>query len=203
MKKISLMILLLFLAYFLVGCFTSPQPIELDNGFVHETIEEWHGESAEELILSELDVITALKSEQDKTALSQVQAYFLVFEYLFETDPALNHEIKYIALDLSETMLETPDNFIWILEEFCVQNNFTLLLDNFDGLVEKGYIRDIGSGFEEGILISFRDTALTDDTLTTDASKWRSGLGAIGATFTVEKSDGDWEILPLESMWIS
>jgi hypothetical protein len=33
--------------------------------------------------------------------------------------------------------------------------------------------------------------------------KWRTGLGAIGATFVIERKNGSWEMLPLESQWIS
>ena len=39
--------------------------------------------------------------------------------------------------------------------------------------------------------------------LITDAMKWRSGLGAIGATYTVEKKNDVWEITKTENEWIS
>jgi len=133
------------------------------------------------------------------------RAYFVVFQYLFEADSALNYGIKYIALDLSEMIFEMPDKFIHLVEEFCDEFGFTLLLYNADELVEKGYIIDypLPSIFTDGIIISFRDITLTDDTLITEASKWRSGRGAIGATFTVEKVNSSWDMLPLEYMFIS
>ena len=133
------------------------------------------------------------------------EAYFLVFQYLFEADPALNHEIKYIALDLSEIKFQAQDVLIRLVEDFCAEFGFTLLLNDFEGLREKGYITfdPLPPRFQDGIIISFQDITLTDDTLVTKAEKWRSGRGAIGSTFTVEKTDGTWELLPLESMWAS
>ena len=132
---------------------------------------------------------------------SQAEAYFLIFEYLFQTDSALHRNIKYIAVDLSDTMLENTDCLISLLENFCTDNDCVLLLDTIDGLREKGYIKDLY--FEEGIVIRYNDILLKDNWLTTEAMKWRAGLGAIGATITVKKTGGIWEIRKTEKNWIS
>ena len=125
---------------------------------------------------------------------TQAQAYYLVFQYLFERDAALNRDIKYIAVDLSDTLLENPEEFILLMEDFCVDSGYTLLLDTMDGLTEKGYIKD--SHFEEGVLMHYRDTVLTTNWLETDAKKWSSGLGSFGALCSIKRTNGIWEMAP-------
>ena len=132
---------------------------------------------------------------------TQAQGYWAVFEELYGEDEALNSEIQYLAIDLSKSKLEDKQPLTDLFEEFCSQNGLTLLLDNIEGLTEKGLIEDLY--FKDGILISFEDQKLTDEKLVTEASKWRSGLGAIGATFTVENQDGVWKITEEENSWIS
>jgi|GEM_PF-2148285 len=158
-----------------------------------------HESESISLTKDEGNQVSSQISENDNA--TQADAYFLIFQNLYESDSALNSDIKYIAVDLSEMQFETPDAFTRLMDDFCTTSGFTLLLDNVDGLAEKGYIKE--SYFEEGILISFRDTELTDNKLITEAMKWRSGLGAIGATFTVEKMNDTWEITETENDWIS
>lgn len=128
-------------------------------------------------------------------------AYYLVFQDLYRPGDALNDKIKYIAIDMNDTLMTDPAPFLAQVEEFCRINRLTLLLDTYDGLCEKGYISDLY--FEEGILFSFHDTKLTDRTLQTKGEKWRSGLGAIGATYTLKRTNGSWEISNTEDNWIS
>lgn len=132
---------------------------------------------------------------------TQAQGYWAVFEELYGEDEALNSEIQYLAIDLSKSKLEDKQPLTDLFEEFCSQNGLTLLLDNIEGLTEKGLIEDLY--FKDGIVISFEDQKLTEEKLVTEASKWRSGLGAIGATFTVENQDGVWKITEEENYWIS
>ena len=133
---------------------------------------------------------------------SHADAYYVVFQYVLEFDSWLKHDVKYIALDLSEMTYEMPDRFIRLAESYCDRYGCTLLLDDMGGLVEKGYMR--GYTFEAGYIVSFRDIAFTDETITIEGEKWRSFLGANGGTFTLEKNNGTWEILhELSSGWIS
>ena len=132
---------------------------------------------------------------------TQAQGYWAVFEELYGEDEALNSEIQYLAIDRSKSKLEDKQPLTDLFEEFCSQNGLTLLLDNIEGLTEKGLIEDLY--FKDGIVISFEDQKLTEEKLVTEASKWRSGLGAIGATFTVENQDGVWKITEEENYWIS
>jgi len=129
------------------------------------------------------------------------KAYFTLFEYLYETDPALNHDSNYIALDLTNVKLTNTAPLIELIQKFCDSNGYILLQNNFEELVEKGYIKNLY--FENGFLISFNDININENTLVTSARKWRSGTGAIGADYTVKKKGKIWEIAEIKNSWIS
>ena len=142
------------------------------------------------------------QSGEGKTSIEgQERAYFAVFENLYEIDPGLNSEIEYIAFDLTNVKLADISPLIELFQEFCDNNNYSLLLDDFEGLNQKGYIEDLY--FPNGICIVFEDNKLTKDILVTAAHKWRSGLGAIGGEYTVKLKDYTWNITEIANQWIS
>lgn len=132
-------------------------------------------------------------------------AYMAVFEKLMKTDDALNADIKYIALDYEKAMTENKKDLEEAFSEYCTEHGYQLLIDDFEGLCESGYIEKDELYFKDGIIISFEDSELTEEKLVTDASKWRSGLGAVGAEYTVINKDGKWEIDQngVQQEWIS
>ncbi len=127
--------------------------------------------------------------------------HYVVFSKLFSDDPGLNGGIKNIAIDLSKVKTEDNSAFITLMSAFCEKEGYTLLEDSIDGLIEKGVIQDLY--YEDGIVVSFDDTELTETTLATNATKWRSGLGAIGGEYRLEKKDGEWSITEIGAQWIS
>jgi len=129
------------------------------------------------------------------------EAYFLVFEHLLTVDPGLNADIRYLALDLSSVLAEDQEALIRRFEDFCAEKGFTLLLDTFAGLSEKGYI--VNDAFEDGLFFRFEDEQLAEDTLVTRAMKWRAGDGADGAAYTVTLKENTWEITETAGAWIS
>lgn len=144
---------------------------------------------------------TPPSSTQSETEPGVEQAYYLLFEKLWAEDDGLNSDIKYLALDLSKAKLQDPDPLIALMEDFCAENGYKLITGTIEELIEQGYIQNLY--FEDGVVISFADNELTGDKLKTDASKWRSGDGAIGATYTVEKKSGKWTLTGEEGNWIS
>ena len=129
-------------------------------------------------------------------------AYFLVFEKLYEESTGLNSDIKYIAIDLTGAKLKEKPDLIKLFEKFCEENNYTLWQDTIQGLKEKGYIVDeYPVYFPDGFVISFKDDLLEDNKLVTKGSKWRSDLGAYGATYTAEKINGEWEVTNIADGW--
>ncbi len=153
------------------------------------------------LVVCLLVALTACQTAQETDGSGVEAAYMMILEDLWETDQALNGE-KYLAVDLSKVMLEDTEALEALLQEFCDAHGFELLLDTFDGLVEKDYIPE-GVSFTEGSFIAYEDTESGPDQLVTAAYKWKGNLGAIGGEYTVEKKDGAWEITKIEVQWIS
>lgn len=140
-------------------------------------------------------------SEADPDSIEgQAHAYYAIVQKLYEEDTALNRG-EYLAVDLCKVKLEDTTAIITLLQDFCDDKGYILLQDDFDGLEEKGYIRDLY--FEDGFLITFADIELTESKLVTDAMKWRSGLAAIGAEYTVKKRNGTWTVTETANSWIS
>ena len=130
----------------------------------------------------------------------QARAYAVVLEALYRQDTGLNGG-TYLALDLSQVQLAETAPLVAQVRAFCASHGYTLMLDTFEGLQSKGYIKDLS--FADGFLVGFVDVSLTEDTLVTQAQKWRSGLGAIGGKYTVAKRDGMWSITSVTGQWIS
>jgi hypothetical protein len=130
-------------------------------------------------------------------------AYYAVFEALINEDVALNYEIIYISLDLKDVKLSDTSSLIQLIQNYCDTNGYTLLMMGIEELQANGYIDDIDAGFNDGIVISFSDKELKSTKLVTSAMKWKSGLGAIGMDFTVEKVNDTWEITAKDFSWIS
>ena len=129
------------------------------------------------------------------------KAYYLLFEKLWQEDDGLNDGIQYISLDLTKAKLEDTAPLVKLVKDFCNKNGYELLSLTFEQLKEQGYIEDLY--FDKGVLFSFEDQELNETVLKTDGKKWRSGLGAIGATYTVEKKSDGWAITGEEGAWIS
>jgi len=197
---------LLALIVVLGGCGGANGATEGDTGgdaYPAAGSEAGHGASGASVIQTEPET-TALADPAIPVAIppdAQAYAYFAVFEELYGTDTALNFESNYLALDLTNAMLADTAPLIELVQNFCDEHGYTLLLDSHEGLTEKGYIESMN--FTEGFLISFSDVELGSDKLITSASKWSSGLGAIGSDYTVELKGGIWEITDIALMWIS
>lgn len=129
-------------------------------------------------------------------------AYYAVFEELYEQDPGLNGDVLYIAVDFSKSKISSAAKSLFLsrLHMLCLAEGLTPLENTYEGLIEEGYVEDMY--FKDGILIAFDDDALSDDQLVTQAQKWRSGLGAIGATYTATRDGAHWK-LDSKDFWIS
>ena len=131
---------------------------------------------------------------KDPSLSSDAHGYYQVFLELMDEDAGLQGGIKYIALDYKDALTENKNVLERLMEEYCKANGYELLIDDYEGLTEKGYINKEQLYFPDGIIISFQDVKLLEDKLITSAGKWRSGKGAIGATYTAIKKDGLWEV---------
>jgi len=138
---------------------------------------------------------------------TSADAYYAIFKHLVSWYcPDKPHEGTILAVDLSDAIISDTDSLLTMLQDYCNRYHCTFLLDNFDGLIEKGYIKTLeGSptGFEEGFLIVFNDTELNDTTLLTSAYIWKGNLAARGADFTAKIRHNVWELDPVDRFWVS
>jgi hypothetical protein len=132
-------------------------------------------------------------------------AFYVIFESLINESVDLNN-INYAALDLTdiESLYIVP--FIQLVQNYCDTNGYTLLLMDFEELKENGYLTSLEHDldrvyFEKGVLISFFDEELSENTLTTSAHSWNAW--SRGAEFTVEKVNDSWEITSVDRPWVS
>ncbi len=128
-------------------------------------------------------------------------AYMAVIDWLWQEDTGLNGDIQYLSVDFTDIEDEEAAALTALLEDFCAEQDLTLLTLGYDKLVEDGYVEDLF--FPDGILFSFEQAELTDTTLNVNARKWRAGRAAIGGEFTVEKQDGVWSVAQTKNNWIS
>jgi hypothetical protein len=129
------------------------------------------------------------------------EGFYQVIRKLYVMDPGLNNGIKYIAVDMEGVFEGERSALEAEVREWADTLGGELLLNNYQGLVESGYITPPmkdgiadATGFKEGILFSFNDTYFKDDTLTVRATKYRGPLGAVGAQFTARFGDGNWTV---------
>lgn len=140
------------------------------------------------------------ENDNTKVQVEAADAYFEVFRDLYETSGSLNQD-KYIVIDLTKIKMADYSALIKLMEEFCENHDKELLQDTHEGLVEKGFIKDLY--FEEGIVVTFEDSKLNKSVLKTSAKIWKSGLGAVGADYTVKFKNDSWEITKTTNTWIS
>ena len=137
----------------------------------------------------------------DAVSQDQAKAYYVLVDYLYGLDPGLNSDAKYLVLDLSEAKLTDSAPLVTLVQGFCKDHGYTLMQDTIEGLQQKGYIKDLY--FADGFVIGFKDVSLEPDKLVTKAQKWRSGTGAIGGQYTLEKKGQFWALTDVTGEWIS
>lgn len=104
--------------------------------------------------------------------------YKKVIDDLYAVDPGLNDNISILAFDLTKvTNLTEAEKSALI---YLIGNTYKMeaFAATYDELCEQGYIDKDKLYFEKGLLFSIEDTALSGDSFTFNAKKWRSGLGA-------------------------
>lgn len=139
-------------------------------------------------------------SKSEKTP-NMAEAYTTVIDKLYTEDSGLNGDIKYLAIDTS-LMTNLADETKAELLKQLGSYGFIVLDMSFEELQKQGYIKDLY--FKEGILFRIEDEPIKNNSITMKASKWRSGLGAIGHNnLTINFKDGKWEITELGVSWES
>ncbi|OEF97201.1 hypothetical protein BHF71_11235 [Vulcanibacillus modesticaldus] len=110
--------------------------------------------------------------------------------------------MKYISIDTDVTEDLSEEEKKVLLNYF---KKYSAEVKNlsFEGLKNEGLF-DEETFSLEGILLAVKDIKKkTDKEAIIEASKYRSGLGAIAIEYTLEYINGKWEIKQEKMLWIS
>lgn len=121
-----------------------------------------------------------------------VGLYIDVINDLLTIDAGLNDGITQLVFDLTAVHNLTESEKSALIYISAQIFSLDTLFGTYDSLLADGYI-DEQQGFTDGLLITLKDTAASDNRFTFDAQKWRSGDGAYYfLDCTAHKSDTRW-----------
>ncbi|WMI80107.1 hypothetical protein [Anaerotignum sp. MB30-C6] len=144
-------------------------------------------------VIANPDYIRFLETSDDFVGL-----YHNIFIKLFETDSALNSDIDFIALDLTEDEILTPSEKNALLYLFWSATQIETRLATFEDLLSENLITvDDSTGFahlDTSILFSMETSELDDASFKFTAEKWRSSLGSyVFYDCIARKNNGVWD----------
>lgn len=131
-----------------------------------------------------------LKSKSDDIA----GLYRMVVDDLYAVDPGLNDGINTLAFDLTgvSNMTEAEKTaFVYLMGN---AYGMQAIAGTYEEICELGYINKDKHYFEKGLLFKIEDTAISGDSFTFNARKWRSGKGAyFFHECTAKKTKDNWD----------
>jgi len=129
--------------------------------------------------------------------------YIKTIDTLFDDDPGLNGDIKFIAIQM-DTLKGINEADKQKIEEHIKEKGYEMKNASIKELKEQGEFDEEKLYIKNGILIKIDEIEeFTDTRIVFTASKYRSGLGAIGLSFTFEKKNKTWDLLESKMLWIS
>ncbi|MBM7583725.1 hypothetical protein JOC86_000262 [Bacillus pakistanensis] len=131
------------------------------------------------------------------------ETYIIALDALMKEDDALNSDMKYISIDMSNFENFTEKDKKKILKFFEDNYQVKVMDASLDELKKKGLFNADNMSLE-GVLLRIEkvDYKLVNN-IRFVGSKYRSGLGAIGLEITVHEVDGEWEVKKSKLTWIS
>ncbi len=138
---------------------------------------------------------------EDKTSLCYI--YVQAIEILLEEDTALNQGMKYIAIDMDTLKGISRDNEKEISEYF--EKKYTKVKDaSLEDLKKEGEFDARNKLLKNGVAVKVNKIMeFTDESIEFEASKYKSGLGAIGMEFKFKKQDNGWKLVDSGLRWIA
>jgi hypothetical protein len=132
---------------------------------------------------------------------SMGQIYTLALEGFMPKDEALNSNMKYIAIDMSN-FKDVDDKDKKEILNYFKKYNVETMDSTYEQLKEKG-LWNAKTKALDGILLRVESTEVVRNKVIIKASKYRSGLGAIGGESTVIYKNGSWILKEAKDTWIS
>ncbi|MDH4619192.1 peptide ABC transporter substrate-binding protein [Brevibacillus sp. AY1] len=128
--------------------------------------------------------------------------YSIALDASMPLDEGLNHEMQYIAIDMTHMEKLNPQVKKQILTFFSEKYQVEVMAATLDELREKG-LYDSETLMLDGVLLRLTHADITESKIVVEGSKYRSGLGAIGTKVVVEWIDGQWQVTQADITWIS
>ncbi len=129
--------------------------------------------------------------------------YIKTIDTLFAEDAGLNDGITFIAVQMDSMKGLTKEDEK-IIEEFIQSKGYIMKNASIDELKQQKEFDEEKLYIKNGVLIKIDEIVeFNDSRIKMKASKYRSGTGAIGLTFTFKKTNGIWELLKSDIGWIS
>lgn len=180
------------------------QVLSLINPYINEDV---HKSGFYDLVKATKPLLSSSSSNTSTSLIessSIINAYMSIVNKLYEDDPTLNDQISILAIDTSKMCNITSYEKALLLEKLGDVYELEIIDSTFEALQNDGYILQDKLHFPNGILIQIEDTPVKkNSTFTFNASKWRSGLGAIGYNnASITYNNDIWDITT-QGSWIS
>jgi hypothetical protein len=131
------------------------------------------------------------------------EIYIAALDSMIKLDEALNHEMKYIAIDMSTFKDVDASAKEQIAVYFKEKYKVEVMDATFDQLKEKGLFNQDTLSLA-GILLRIEEADfVSSKEVLFEGSKYKSGLGAIGVKSIVHFKDEQWGIKESKMTWIS
>ncbi|MED4204943.1 peptide ABC transporter substrate-binding protein [Neobacillus mesonae] len=131
------------------------------------------------------------------------EIYTIALDSIMEKDMALNSDMEFIAIDMSNFEEISKKQKEEILNFFNAKYKVNVMDATFEELKEKGYYNPDTLALD-GVLLRIEKVDFKfNHNVFFEGSKYRSGKGAIGVEITVHYKDRDWKIKESKNTWIS
>jgi hypothetical protein len=155
------------------------------------------------IILTLLISIVSVGCGSTKVKASLVDLYAQVFDELMVQDTGLNGNIDFIAIDFTTTKGLSSEEKNKVLELF-KKYKVDVKDASLEDLKKQGLFDDKDLYIEKGILLKIDEfKKYSDKDIVLDASKYRSGTGAIGMEFEFKLKGDLWKLIKSRGTWIS
>lgn len=136
-----------------------------------------------------------------KEHLSEI--YTLALDVFMEEDAALNSDMAFIAIDMSNFNELADDDKEAILNYFEDKYDVEVMDATFEELQEMGLF-DQDEMVLDGVLLSLETVTFKfNNHIFFEGSKYRSALGAVGGEVTVHYKNNEWKVKESKMTWIS
>lgn len=131
------------------------------------------------------------------------EIYSVALDSIMEQDEALNSDMEYIAIDMSNFEEVDENDKKEIINYFKEKYKVDVMDATLEQLKEKGLYNSDTMALN-GILLRIEKVEFKfNNNVFFEGSKYRSGLGAVGVEVTVHYKDNQWKSKEAKMTWIS